>query len=54
MSTILIVEDQRLTQEGLIKIAKDLDKALDVIATGMQARRLIMQRIIDLMHFFWI
>lgn len=34
MSKILIVEDQRLTQEGLIKIAKDLDKTLDIIATG--------------------
>lgn len=34
MSKILIVEDQRITREGLIKIAKDLDKTLEVIATG--------------------
>lgn len=34
MSKILIVEDQSITQLGLIKMAKDLDENLEVVATG--------------------
>lgn len=34
MSKILIVEDQNITQSALIKMAKDMDKNLEVIATG--------------------
>lgn len=33
MSKILIVEDQKITQQGLIKMAKEVDRGLEIIAT---------------------
>lgn len=40
MGKILIVEDQRMTQEGLVKIAKEFDETLEVISTGYAAKAL--------------